>query len=421
MRPLAAALAASLLLAAPLRAEPDACRGAIVRAAAKHAQVALKLVRKCRDRVHAGALPPSVDCRAEPRLAAAGARLAAAVAAACCGADGACATGDDDALAAIGWDVGQCPDLEHLGCTDPVLHPGDVSACLACTGTAAADRLGALIFEPLAPSAAGSPLRRCQTSLGKETARVFRSSSKALARCWDARNRGLHANPCPDPGDGRAVGALAAAGAATAARLCAACGGTDGLCGGGDDLLPATVGSVPHCPPLTVPGGASCAAPIATLADLVACINCVTAFQAQCTGALAVPAFATYPAECNPPPGTCGAGVVCETGLDCPAGYGCQDNGGGTRYCVGAECTLDGDCGGGGVCRQYCTRDGCGARQCQCPGFGCFGPDELCLEDGGLACRKLCTQDSDCTDPFGLVCVNPGFGFGVCIGSTPCQ
>ena len=49
------------------------------------------------------------------------------------------------------------------------------------------------------------------------------------------------------------------------------------------------------------------------------------------------------------------------------------------------------------------------------------GPDELCLDDGGLACRKLCTQDSDCVDPFGFVCVNPGFGFGVCIGQVPCQ
>ena len=43
------------------------------------------------------------------------------------------------------------------------------------------------------------------------------------------------------------------------------------------------------------------------------------------------------------------------------------------------------------------------------------------FDDGGLACRKLCSQDSDCTDPFGLVCVNPGFGFGVCIGQAPCQ
>jgi hypothetical protein len=64
---------------------------------------------------------------------------------------------------------------------------------------------------------------------------------------------------------------------------------------------------------------------------------------------------------------------------------------------------------------------GCDEHVCQCPGFACFGPDELCLDDGGLACRKICTQDSDCVAPFGDVCVNPGFGFGVCIGSIPCE
>jgi hypothetical protein len=45
----------------------------------------------------------------------------------------------------------------------------------------------------------------------------------------------------------------------------------------------------------------------------------------------------------------------------------------------------------------------------------------VCLEAGALACHKLCTQDSDCVDPFGLVCVNAGFGAGICIGTVPCQ
>jgi hypothetical protein len=170
-----------------------------------------------------------------------------------------------------------------------------------------------------------------------------------------------------------------------------------------------------------VPGGDACARPIATVDDLVTCLGCVGAFKAACVDRVAVPALAAYPAECNPPSVACSPGVECETSLDCPRGYTCRDNGGATRYCVGAACVDDSECADGGVCRQYCTTDGCGPRQCQCPGFGCTGPDELCLDDGGLACRKMCTQDSDCVNPFGLVCVNPGFGFGVCIGSTPCQ
>jgi hypothetical protein len=140
-----------------------------------------------------------------------------------------------------------------------------------------------------------------------------------------------------------------------------------------------------------------------------------------------VPSVAPYPAQCHPPRPACQAGTTCTSALDCPAGYACLDNGaaGTTRSCVGPTCTGDAECGGGGVCRQYCTRDGfavtCGARRCQCPGFGCAGADQLCIDTGGLACRKVCLQDSDCVAPFGFVCVNPGFGFGLCIGTLACQ
>jgi hypothetical protein len=207
------------------------------------------------------------------------------------------------------------------------------------------------------------------------------------------------------------------------ARVCRACGGADRACGGGDDLAPAAVGFVPDCPPLAPPDGAACAAPVATLDALADCTACVAAFLADCVDRLAVPAFAAYPAACNPARGTCAAGVECTTSLDCPSGYICRDNGaaGTTRYCVGAVCGGDGDCGGGGVCRQYCTTAGCEAQRCQCPGFGCDGPDEVCIDNGGLACRKICTQDSDCVGPYGGVCVNPGFGFGICIGNEPCS
>ena len=100
------------------------------------------------------------------------------------------------------------------------------------------------------------------------------------------------------------------------------------------------------------------------LDDLVACVACRAEFAVDCADRAALAAFTTYPAECNPPRPAYSAGVTYETTLDCPTGYTCADNGGGTRYC---------------------------------------------------------TQDSDCVDPFGFVCVNPGFGFGVCIGTEPCQ
>ena len=214
---------------------------------------------------------------------------------------------------------------------------------------------------------------------------------------------------------------IAKAAASLTTSICAACGGPDGHCGGGDDLTPSAIGFLSTCPALTIPGGAACAAPVQTVADVAACIGCVAEMAVDCADRAAVPAFASYPVECTPPPGTCAPGVTCETNLDCPAGYTCRDNGGGARYCVGPTCSADAECSGGAVCRQYCTLDGCGARQCQCPGFGCTGPDTLCFRDGDLACRMICSQDSDCVDPFGLVCVNPGFGLGLCIASVPCQ
>ena len=183
----------------------------------------------------------------------------------------------------------------------------------------------------------------------------------------------------------------------------------------------ASIGVAADCPAVQVPGGAACGGPIGDLAGLVACLGCVTEFEADCADRLAVPLVAGYPSECNPPSPTCQSGVTCASDGDCPDGYTCRDNGGDTRYCVGPPCATDAECSGAGICRQYCTFAGCSSRVCQCPGFGCSGPDEVCVDDGGLACRKLCTQDSDCTDPFGYVCVNPGFADGICIGSAPCE
>jgi hypothetical protein len=402
------------ILASEAGATPGACQDAISAAAARYTQAVVKAVAAC-ERRHVGNC--DTDTQTVATVTRAATRLRSGVAKGCCGADGICGTGDDEALAAIGWSAGFCPNLDRGDCNGLIANPGDVATCLACIGSAAARNLSALTGVPAPPD---DTLARCATAVPKNAARLVTTTSKALARCWEARERGLHANPCPLPGDGRAGPAIAAATTRATAAVCKACGGADRACGGGNDLTPAALGFAATCPAVEVPDGAACGGPIATLTDLVGCVTCVAGHDAECADHAAVPAFIPYPTQCASPPGTCSPGVECTSGADCPAGYACLDNGSGTtRYCVGPTCAADGDCNGGAVCRQYCTFAGCGPRRCVCPGFAC-GASEVCIDDGGLACRQLCTQDSDCPPPLG-VCVNSTFGAGLCISSTPCQ
>ncbi|HXJ33257.1 MAG TPA: hypothetical protein VMS22_04385 [Candidatus Eisenbacteria bacterium] len=387
------------------------CRDVITAEAGRHVQAAAKTLATCARR--------HVDCDADPasaaKLASAAARLRSKVADVCCGGDLTCGTPDDVALATIGWTTGFCPNLDHHDCNNLIDSPGDVATCLVCLGRAAAEDLIALAAPPSNPA-----LARCTAALPKAVSKLAVSTSKALAACWAARGAGAHANPCPVPGDGRAAAALATASARAAKVVCRACGGADHACGGGDDVSPATLGLPSVCPAVTVPGGAACGGPVTTLADLVACADCVASHDVECADHAAVPAFVPYPGECASPPGTCAPGVECTSAADCPAGYACLDNGSGTtRYCVGPTCAVDGECDGGAVCLQYCTFAGCAARRCVCPGFAC-GAEEVCIDDGGLACRQLCTGDADCPPPLG-VCVNSTFASGLCIDSHPCD
>ena len=157
-------------------------------------------------------------------------------------------------------------------------------------------RLIALDFGPDGPAPAAPAIAICRRAIGKEATRFLVAKSKALRTCWDARLRGVHQNPCPDPGDGKATRAIAAAAAKMTAAICAACGGGDGHCGGGDDLTPASIGAPPDCPAVQVPGGAACGGTIGDLTGLVACLGCVTEFETDCADRL-VSVFPRFPAE----------------------------------------------------------------------------------------------------------------------------
>lgn len=313
-------LLALLVVAVPglAGAEPGRCRSAVAKLGALHARVALAALARCETHVVAGKLPGSTDCATDPKAAAARAKAALKVergiAKHCGGADGACGSGgDDDALAAIGWDLGACPGLAG-SCTGALADCGDVATCLRCVNEAAAEQVRTLAWDALdLASPSGSALERCQAAIGKATAAFQAARGKALEKCWKQVAQGKAPGPCPVPGDGKTAAALAKAETKKIAAICKACGGPEKRCdaaigpvpgsGGSDDLGPAAIGFAASCPDPTPPGApASCAAPIATLADLVGCVDCVAAFASDCPAALAVPALTAYPAECTGAP-----------------------------------------------------------------------------------------------------------------------
>jgi hypothetical protein len=89
--------------------------------------------------------------------------------------------------------------------------------------------------------------------------------------------------------------------------ICKACGGKNKTCnvfdtGADADFDPVIeIGFPTNCLDVNLPGSSvPCSRPIATLQDLVDCVICVTRFDAECTDRSAVPAFTSYPGECNP-------------------------------------------------------------------------------------------------------------------------
>jgi len=308
------ALAVALLPAAGV-ADVEKCRAQIVKAATKYTDARLKALAKCEDRITGGKLPPATDCATDAAvvaaLAKAAEKLGALIDKGCGGSDRTCGGGDDESLASIGWDIGTCPDLLGQGCQNAIADCGDVATCLSCMGGLATDQLAALYFGALdVPSGNGAAVVKCQRTIGKESTTFFRKKSAALRKCWSAVNKGKATAPCPLPGDGKAAAKIAAAEAKMIAKICQACGGADRACdadvpgvtgsGNADDLAPAAIGWGATCDDVTRPGAAaSCAAPVASLADLVTCAHCVTDFASDCLAPAAVPWATAYPPECG--------------------------------------------------------------------------------------------------------------------------
>ena len=299
----AAVALAIVTLAPPAQATPEKCTAAIVKSGAAFVQAKAKALAKCEEAMVKGKLARG-DCHADPKasraISKAEAKLRSNIAKGCGGKDKTCGTADDEALAAIGWDI-TCPNFEQGSCNGAITDCTDIAACVACIGEAATDRAIDIAYDALVPSnpKTEKALNKCQVAIGKATTAFFVAKSKALAKCWVAVNANKANTPCPLPGDGKAAGAITKAENKKRATICKACGGADKLCNGIGDLAPAEIGFPAQCPAATTPGGEVCSRVVTTLDDLVGCVDCISEYAVDCADRSATSLFVPYPIECN--------------------------------------------------------------------------------------------------------------------------
>ncbi len=294
-------------------ADPVVCTTGIARAASKHLQGLEKAMQKCEDAKVRHRLRSTIDCSTDPLFdpirTALLTKLFVAINVSCGGSNRACGDGDDQPLAPTGWGaVAQCPDLDGAGCLNPIANCTDVAQCLECMDRAAVAQDLHTTYGAFDASQFGtnSAINACQRAIGKATARYLEKRSKAMEACWEARLKGLHSNPCPSPGDGKAAAQIAKEEQRKTTTICRACGGPDRACGGGGDATPGAIGFASSCPavkPLFPPG--SCDGAILDATAIVGCVDCVSDFDSDCAGAASVPAIVgALPAACNPSPST---------------------------------------------------------------------------------------------------------------------
>ncbi len=287
------------------------CKAAIVTAAAAFIQQEAAALQRCEGAKVKGVLPRDTVCATEPlktqpAIVKARTKLDTAIVKACGGKDKVCGTMDADgsepSLAAIGWNIAQCPNFGGGDCTNAITDCSGIPSCIQCVSEAALGDALALYYGALTPTDPKSKDKserarnRCQVTVGKAATTFLLAKSKGLAKCWAAVNK-AGSGQCPDA---IATTAIAAAESRKRAAIEKGCAGPDRRVGTPDDETPATIGFVGSCTDVTVPGGTPCIHAVEALGDLVDCVDCVTEFAVDCANDAAVPAFVpTYPTECN--------------------------------------------------------------------------------------------------------------------------
>jgi hypothetical protein len=300
-------------------ADPLKCQRAVASAYGNYRKARTKIIQKCQDAAVRSGVPASpTECPTtadDARLQALEQKLRTRIAARCGGADKICDGAGDEPLASIGWGSGVCPDLDAEGCTNAIATCDDVATCVVCIADESITKANGIAYDQLVAGefATGSDLNDCQRALGKETVRYFQTRAKQLDKCWDQVIKGTagYTDPpgCPAT-DANLLLKLDAAEKKKIAKICAACGAggdadEDGQCDApGAAFTAAQIGFEPDCPDRVVPSsGRVCDHPgVATLAEVIDCVDCVGEFVSDCGGSAAAPGVTAYLAGCTGAP-----------------------------------------------------------------------------------------------------------------------
>ncbi len=131
---------------------------------------------------------------------------------------------------------------------------------------------GAACMLVTAAGAAMDPAPKCRQAIVRGAAKLAHARLVALRKCEDAKRAGKLPAPTSCRDEAGVAAGFATARTKLAATVAAACGGGDKACAGGDDVALATIGFPATCPDLE---GGGCASPLASCADVPACLACL--------------------------------------------------------------------------------------------------------------------------------------------------
>lgn len=224
--------AAILLSAATARAQdPVKCRDAISNAARKYTNKAMKALQKCEESILKGkTMGPCPDAPTTAKISDAATKMTDKINSSCngvsladmgfagkvtrctggLGAGNRCVANKDCEFPPVGPDpndgtcdpVDECPAFLNGrlfdGCGLPLTTSQTVADCIECASLAKVESVIGALYGTLDPPSDVKDDFKCQSEIGKRSAKYFDAVEKALTKCERSVIKGKIPGPCPD-------------------------------------------------------------------------------------------------------------------------------------------------------------------------------------------------------------------------------